>query len=204
MTAWILAGKLDSLALIIMNRDTREVVERWQFDVQVEEPPEAAAAAAGSSSGKENQGCVVARSPALSLCAGSQPCSRGAIDASNLPIISRSCHRRPTPAAGQPSAKPKGEKTPEQVQKDIQDIMRQITSSVTFLPALEEQCELPCFVREHAPVWRVSQDLPHQSKLTLERGKPLCLCQNQTSLLSSPMQRRTPKSLKSGSIQTHT
>ncbi|KWU42145.1 HORMA domain protein [Rhodotorula sp. JG-1b] len=97
---WILAGKLDSLALIIMNRDTREVVERWQFDVQVEEPPELAAAA-GSSSGKENQG--------------------------------------PTPAAGQASAKPKGEKTPEQVQKDIQDIMRQITSSVTFLPALEEQ-----------------------------------------------------------------
>ncbi|GAA5965173.1 hypothetical protein JCM8115_005377 [Rhodotorula mucilaginosa] len=97
---WILAGKLDSLALIIMNRDTREVVERWQFDVQVEEPPEAAAAA-GASSGKENQG--------------------------------------PTPAAGQAPAKPKGEKTPEQVQKDIQDIMRQITSSVTFLPALEEQ-----------------------------------------------------------------
>ncbi|KAG0657716.1 Mitotic spindle checkpoint component mad2 [Rhodotorula mucilaginosa] len=98
--SWILAGKLDSLALIIMNRDTREVVERWQFDVQVEEPPEAAAAA-GASSGKENQG--------------------------------------PTPAAGQAPAKPKGEKTPEQVQKDIQDIMRQITSSVTFLPALEEQ-----------------------------------------------------------------
>ena len=48
MTAWILAGKLDSLALIIMNRDTREVVERWQFDVQVEEPPELAAAAGSS------------------------------------------------------------------------------------------------------------------------------------------------------------
>jgi len=27
------------------------------------------------------------------------------------------------------------------VQKDIQDIMRQITSSVTFLPSLEEKCE---------------------------------------------------------------
>lgn len=33
------------------------------------------------------------------------------------------------------------EKTPEQVQKDIQDIMRQITSSVTFLPSLEEKCK---------------------------------------------------------------
>jgi hypothetical protein len=67
-TAWILAGKLDSLALIIMNRDTREVVERWQFDVQVEEPPEAAAAA-GASSGKENQGCVGERDRPLFLCA---------------------------------------------------------------------------------------------------------------------------------------
>ncbi|GAA5975610.1 hypothetical protein JCM10908_005217 [Rhodotorula pacifica] len=95
---WILAGKLDSLALIIMNRDTREVVERWQFDIQVEEPPEPAGSAAG---GKENEGPF---------------------------------------APGQaPSSKPKAEKTPEQVQKDIQDIMRQITSSVTFLPSLEEK-----------------------------------------------------------------
>lgn len=52
---WILAGKLDSLALIIMNRDTREVVERWQFDVHVEEPP-AEGGAAGAPAGKENDG----------------------------------------------------------------------------------------------------------------------------------------------------
>ncbi|GAA5852645.1 hypothetical protein JCM8547_002577 [Rhodosporidiobolus lusitaniae] len=96
--AWMLAGKLDSLALIIMNRDTREVVERWQFDVSVEEPP-----AGGGEGGKENEG--------------------------------------PTPSSSSSSTAPKAktEKTPEQVQKDIQDIMRQITSSVTFLPALEEK-----------------------------------------------------------------
>lgn len=39
--------------------------------------------------------------------------------------------------------KAKTDKTPEQVQKDIQDIMRQITSSVTFLPSLEEKCTSP-------------------------------------------------------------
>ncbi|GAA5856538.1 hypothetical protein JCM5353_001919 [Sporobolomyces roseus] len=89
--AWILAGKLDSLALIIMNRDTREVVERWQFDIQVEEPPPES-----ESGGKENQ-------------------------ATEQPL------------------KAKTDRTPEQVQKDIQDIMRQITSSVTFLPSLEEK-----------------------------------------------------------------
>lgn len=55
-TAWILTGKLDSLALIIMNRDTREVVERWQFDIQVEEPPEAGGSSSGGGGGKENEG----------------------------------------------------------------------------------------------------------------------------------------------------
>jgi len=42
-------------------------------------------------------------------------------------------------AAEQP-LKTKTDRTPEQVQKDIQDIMRQITSSVTFLPSLEDKC----------------------------------------------------------------
>lgn len=160
MAAWILAGKLDSLALIIMNRDTREVVERWQFDVQVEEPPEAAAAAA-SSSGKENQGCVgeCDRCPPRSLSARWRLPRHRFLEASrwaNRGVLS--LLRRATPTAGQASAKPKGEKTPEQVQKDIQDIMRQITSSVTFLPALEEQCE-SLFWEQHVSARRVSPDL---------------------------------------------
>lgn len=36
----MMAGKLDSLALILMTRETREVVERWQFDIEIEDPPE--------------------------------------------------------------------------------------------------------------------------------------------------------------------
>lgn len=47
---------------------------------------------------------------------------------------------RPTGAKSSTDKPLKQEKTPEQVQKDIQDIMRQITSSVTFLPSLEEKC----------------------------------------------------------------
>ncbi|KAK4058549.1 Mitotic spindle checkpoint component mad2 [Microbotryomycetes sp. JL221] len=86
---WLLAGKLDSLALIIMNRDTRETVERWQFDIQVEDDQ--------SQTGKENS----------------------------------------APDGSTTAARP--EKTPEQIQQDIQDIMRQITSSVTFLPALQDK-----------------------------------------------------------------
>ncbi|KAM0788540.1 hypothetical protein ACM66B_001668 [Microbotryomycetes sp. NB124-2] len=93
---WLLAGKLDSLALIIMNRDTREVVERWQFDIQVEGDQDTS----GRQLGKENS-------------APAEPVDKAA-----------------------PS---KPEKTPEQIQQDIQDIMRQITSSVTFLPSLQDK-----------------------------------------------------------------
>lgn len=35
----------------------------------------------------------------------------------------------------------KKEKTEKEVQSEIREIMKQITSSVTFLPILEEQCE---------------------------------------------------------------
>ena len=46
--------------------------------------------------------------------------------------------------AGEPGAvKRKGkEKTEKEVQGEIREIMKQITSSVTFLPILEEPCEL--------------------------------------------------------------
>lgn len=53
--AWMMAGKLDSLALIIMSRETREVVERWQFDIEVEEPP---TVTAEGGKAKENEACV--------------------------------------------------------------------------------------------------------------------------------------------------
>lgn len=52
-----------------------------------------------------------------------------------------SLHCRPEGAKLKPV---KVEKTAEQVQKDIQDIMRQITSSVTFLPALQDKCTSRC------------------------------------------------------------
>jgi mitotic spindle assembly checkpoint protein MAD2 len=146
----MLAGKLDSLALIIMNRDTREVVERWQFDVHVEEVPVGGTTAGAGEEGKENDGCVCvsSRTPGSLLSAGLIPSSHvGTVEIVALPrltlppslslpysfFVSR-------PAAAPAPLKSKTEKTPEQVQKDIQDIMRQITSSVTFLPSLEEKC----------------------------------------------------------------
>ncbi|SGZ28569.1 BQ5605_C027g10376 [Microbotryum silenes-dioicae] len=108
VSTWMLGGQLESLALVIMDRETREVVERWRFDVEIED--------IGAEKEKENQ-----PSP-----------SSETIPDSNTPE-SKSIKRNT--------------KTPEDIQRDIQQIMRQITSSVTFLPALQDQCKfLHCFV----------------------------------------------------------
>lgn len=44
-------------------------------------------------------------------------------------------------APGPGPAKKKKEKTEKEVQGEIREIMKQITSSVTFLPILEDSCE---------------------------------------------------------------
>ncbi len=33
--AWLNAGKISKLVLAIMNVETREILERWQFDIQI-------------------------------------------------------------------------------------------------------------------------------------------------------------------------
>ena len=35
MIAWLNAGKISKLVLAIMNVETREILERWQFDIQI-------------------------------------------------------------------------------------------------------------------------------------------------------------------------
>jgi hypothetical protein len=43
---------------------------------------------------------------------------------------------------GPPARPPRKNKTEKEVQGEIREIMKQITSSVTFLPILDEPCEL--------------------------------------------------------------
>ncbi|KDE07094.1 hypothetical protein MVLG_02664 [Microbotryum lychnidis-dioicae p1A1 Lamole] len=115
VSTWMLGGQLESLALVIMDRETREVVERWRFDVEIED--------IGAEKEKENQ-----PSP-----------SSETIPDSNTPE-SKSIKRNT--------------KTPEDIQRDIQQIMRQITSSVTFLPALQDQYTFTIlsYAKKNAPV----------------------------------------------------
>jgi len=33
--AWLIPGKISKLVLVIKDKDTTEVIERWQFDIHV-------------------------------------------------------------------------------------------------------------------------------------------------------------------------
>lgn len=92
-----MTSTITRLVLAITSKETRETLERWQFDITTEDTPGPAGNASSSSS--------------------SEP---------------------------QEKEKPKKEKTEKEVQAEIRDIMKQITASVTFLPMLEEECELFC------------------------------------------------------------
>ncbi|KAF0482738.1 Mitotic spindle checkpoint component mad2 [Gigaspora margarita] len=80
LETWLTAGKIDKLVLAIISCETRETLERWQFDIEVIE---------------ENK----------------------AQDSST-----------------------KKDKSYDEIQKEIQGIIRQITASVSFLPILEDKC----------------------------------------------------------------
>ena len=59
-TAWLMAGKVSRLVLAIISKETREVVERWQFDVALENQ-KASASGQADDEAKENEpvGCVI-------------------------------------------------------------------------------------------------------------------------------------------------
>ncbi|KAM0754674.1 HORMA domain protein [Meredithblackwellia eburnea MCA 4105] len=88
---WILEGNISRLVMAIISKETRETIERWQFDIKVEDVP----TKGGKVGEKENDAPIKVAKP---------------------------------------------ERTQSEIQKDIQDTIRQIVSSVTFLPVVEEKC----------------------------------------------------------------
>ncbi|KAK9465009.1 DNA-binding protein [Lipomyces arxii] len=90
LNKWIIGGKISKLVVAIVALDTAEVVERWQFDIEV-----------------------------FKCTAVSKPKSSMADKENSLPTIKEK------------------EKSVEEIQSEIQAIIRQITASVTFLPVLE-------------------------------------------------------------------
>ncbi|KAL3644455.1 Mitotic spindle checkpoint component mad2 [Castilleja foliolosa] len=78
LTEWLESGKLQRVVLVIMNKDSGEVLERWNFSIETD----------------------------------SEVVEKG---------VSR-------------------EKSDKEIMREIQAIMRQIASSITYLPCLDEPC----------------------------------------------------------------
>jgi mitotic spindle assembly checkpoint protein MAD2 len=88
-----MTSSITRLVLAIKSVETDETLERWQFDVQQEDPSNPSSAASTQ------------------------------------------------PPSTQTKSGKKKEKTEKEVQAEIREIMKQITSTTTFLPILDEECE---------------------------------------------------------------
>ncbi len=122
---WLTRGEVQKLVVVITGVETREVLERWVFNIDTDK------AAMGP-------GCVGSGGTAggdSPFCAPfSRPLTRShfAPSASLLP---------PPPARSVVR-----QKNPKDISNEIAAIIRQITASVTFLPLLEEPCTFDLLV----------------------------------------------------------
>ncbi|UNI15515.1 Mitotic spindle checkpoint component mad2 [Purpureocillium takamizusanense] len=107
---WMVGGKISKLVIVITDKDTGEHVERWQFDVQISQPP------------PKSKSSKSAPKPSAVAAAAQQ-------DQENS-----------SSAAGTSAAAPPDNKTEAEIQAEIAAIFRQITASVTFLPQLSGDC----------------------------------------------------------------
>ncbi|KAK7208490.1 mitotic spindle checkpoint component mad2 [Myxozyma melibiosi] len=98
LNKWVVGSKISKLVVAIVSLDSAEVVERWQFDIEV-----------------------------FSKASGSKKSSSSSADKENAA----------PKASKQTSDDAHGDKTIDEIQQEIQAIIRQITASVTFLPVLE-------------------------------------------------------------------
>ncbi len=96
---WVYGGKITKLVVPIINKDTDEVVERWQFTLEIfEEPQNSTQSTKLNSSGNNGNG-------------------------NGNGNENEKTHNN-------------NAKSKQEIQKEIQAIIRQITASVTFLPVL--------------------------------------------------------------------
>uniref|UniRef100_A0A8D9E368 Mitotic spindle assembly checkpoint protein MAD2A n=1 Tax=Cacopsylla melanoneura TaxID=428564 RepID=A0A8D9E368_9HEMI len=100
---WLLQEKVQKLSMIINNRNTKEVLERWDFKLQYEKSMD------------ENN--------AASLNTGGKTDSNPNDEKEKI-----------------------GTKDIKVIQREIRDVLRQITSTVSFLPLLDAPCEFDCLV----------------------------------------------------------
>jgi mitotic spindle assembly checkpoint protein MAD2 len=118
---WLVQGHVKRLVLVVQGVDTLETLERWQFNVSVDDTD-------GSS--------LYGNSENVKSVANN--------NSNNRPFFSPETAK----PSGDKSDDTKmvGNKSVREIHKEIQSIIRQITASVTFLPLLQEACTFDLLV----------------------------------------------------------
>lgn len=138
---WLEGGALQKVVLVITGVASKEVLERWTFDIQTDK---AVVAGRWVLPCQRTGWCGEAQQawPACWLvrrAAGRQVCCTHASCESRC--LHHHTHCACLPARHLLHSAPLPEKSEAQITQEIQAIIRQITASVTFLPLLSDQCE---------------------------------------------------------------
>ena len=119
--AWLLTGDVQRLVVVVAGIDSGETLERWQFNVAVDESATTSGPSSGAFGNDENM---------------PQNGNRNG----GAPSMS-STTKKPTTGSSI-----KGNQSLKEIHDEIQAIIRQITASVTFLPLLSEPCAFDLLV----------------------------------------------------------
>lgn len=116
MGTWLLEGDVQRLVVVVTGVDSGEVLERWQFNVSVDDTEDSVYKTYGGSGGNNNN------------------------------ENNHTSHNIPSSTTRSSAHKLKSKKTLKEIQSEIRGIIKQITASVTFLPLLEEPCAFDLLV----------------------------------------------------------
>lgn len=121
MEEWLLNGNVQRLVVVVTGVDSGETLERWQFNVSVEDR------GGGGGKGKD-----------ASLVVGGDETSKDGLNVENDDRGNNHVSKKEGGSTGGKSLK--------EIHNEIQAIIRQITASVTFLPLLNEPCSFDLLV----------------------------------------------------------
>jgi mitotic spindle assembly checkpoint protein MAD2 len=116
METWLTDGDVQRLALVVSGIDSGETLERWQFNVSVDD-------------GMDGGSVEISK--------------RGNDENTSQPNVTKN---RNVGNSADKTATKMGKKTVKEVHDEIQAIIRQITASVTFLPLLNEPCSFDLLI----------------------------------------------------------
>lgn len=131
MKVWLVDGNVQRLVVVVTGVDSGETLERWQFNISVDDDGDGKENSTGGKELRHDDGDIV-MGGASELVIGDE----------NTPVpINGVKYETATKKKAKASRKAMAE-----IHKEIQAIIRQITASVTFLPLLNEPCSFDLLV----------------------------------------------------------